>query len=104
MKPPPKLTFFQLVKEHFRERGSLLVADAILMLFAFVAPAVVLIGLKILAGLGSSNRWLDYSETTDSVLLFLMILTIGIDSLLKLIALTVSGWQTWNKSKPKTDS
>ena len=74
------------------------------MLLVFVAPAVVLIGLRILAGLGRSNQWLDYSETADSVLLFLMILTIGLDSLFKLIALTVGGWQTWNKSKPKTDS
>ena len=50
------------------------------MLLVFVAPSVVLVGLRIESLLGRPNPWLDRSETVDSVLLFLMILILSFDS------------------------
>ena len=104
MKKVPPPTFSQLFREHLRERGSLLAADAVLMLLAFFAPSVVLLGIKVLSWLGTSGRWLEYSETADGILLFLAILVIGIDGFLKLVALTLTGWQQWKTTKPKTSS
>jgi hypothetical protein len=102
MNPKAAPTFSQLFREHLREYGSLLAADGVKMLLVFVAPSIVLVGLRIESVLGRPNPWLDRSETVDSIVLFLMILILSFDSVGKLLALTIRGWQTWVKSASKT--
>lgn len=104
MKPPPKLTFSQLFKEHLREHGSLLAADAFKMLLLFIAPSIVLVGLKFLTELGHPSKWLDWAETVDSFVVFAMILILSLDTLGKMMALTFSGWRTWLKTTSQTSS
>lgn len=104
MKPPPKPTFSQLFKEHLREHGSLLAADAVKMLLLFIAPSVVLVGLKVLTELGRPSKWLDWAETVDSFVVFAMILILSLDTLGKMLALTFSGWRAWFKTNSQISS
>jgi hypothetical protein len=104
MKPQPPPTFFQLFKEHFRGHGSLLAADAGKMLLLFIAPSIVLVGLKLLTELGHPSKWLDWAETVDSFVVFAMILILSFDTLGKMAALTFSGWRTWFKTNSQTSS
>ena len=104
MKPPPKPTFSELFKEHLRAHGSLLAADAVKMLLLFVAPSIVLVGLKLMAELGHPSIWLDRAELVDSFVVFAMILILSFDTLGKMLALTFSGWRTWFETHSQTSS
>jgi hypothetical protein len=89
--PPP--TFGQLFAEHCRARGALLLADAMLILFVFLAPAMLSIGIKIMEAGEVSQAFLHVAGTIDGLWLVIAVGVICLDSTGKLLVITISGWR-----------
>jgi len=95
--PPP--TFRQLYAEHFRTRGALLLADASLILFVFLPPAILSIGIKIMSTGEVSQAFLHSAGTIDGLWLVIAVGVICLDSAGKLLAITISGWRETLRKK-----
>lgn len=86
--------------EHFRKRGALLLADATLILFVLLAPAILSIGIKVMATGDVSQAFLHSAGTIDGVWLVIAVGVICLDSTGKLLAITISGWVETLGNKP----
>ena len=86
--------------EHFRTRGALLLADATLILFVFLAPAALAIGIKIMETGEVSQAFLRSAGTIDGVWLAIAVAVICLDSAGKLLAITISSWRETLGTKP----
>jgi hypothetical protein len=89
-----------LYAEHFRTRGALLLADATLILFVFFAPAILSIGIKIMATGEVSPAFLRSAGTIDGLWLIIAVGIICLDSAGKLLAITIYGWREALGKKP----